>query len=97
MAVVLFDSGEDGEYNGVGFVEISTMLTTQDAFLLGKDNLSDNRCSRINNMLRYVNFCEFDATNLKFSSSDRMLYSEHIGTSFVAIYVTLMEINSVCY
>ncbi len=33
MELDSFDGGDDGEYNGVGYVETSEILATQDAFL----------------------------------------------------------------
>ena len=36
------DGGEDGEYNGVGFVEISEIFVSQDAILFGREPL--DRC-----------------------------------------------------
>ena len=32
MELGSFDGGEDGEYSGVGFVEISELFATQDEF-----------------------------------------------------------------
>ena len=32
MAFCLFDSGEDGKYNGVGFVKISRIFAAQEIF-----------------------------------------------------------------
>ena len=37
MAFGLFDGGKDDEHNGVGLVEISKLLETQDTFFLGKE------------------------------------------------------------
>ncbi len=35
MKFGLFDGGEDGEHNGVGFKEISRISAMQDAFFFG--------------------------------------------------------------
>ena len=35
MRLVSFDGGDDGEYNGVGFVEISEIFEMHHAYLFG--------------------------------------------------------------
>ncbi len=35
MEFVLLDGGEDGKYSGFGFVEISKVIATRDAFIVG--------------------------------------------------------------
>ena len=38
-----FDGEDDGEYNGVGFAEISKIVATKPAFFSGTELLTDSR------------------------------------------------------
>ena len=46
MAFGLFYGGEDGEYDGVGFVDISKIFAKQDTFSLGNGPISFDRVER---------------------------------------------------
>ncbi len=48
MAFDKDDDGEDGENNGVGFVEVSKMSVKQVSLFLGNDNIWQSIVARVN-------------------------------------------------